>query len=270
MGRLRGFVWLVAGLVVALMAGFVAFATLSRAAESPEARQSEGARVAVVVASRPVAVRSTLTSEDLALVELPAETVPEGALRELEAAVGRIVLVDLYPGETVLSQRLLDPNVTAADGRSALVLVEDQVLMAIPAQDLLSRVGMLKPGDHVDVLFSLDFPANRGAPTEAENSDKEEQATFSLLENVTVAALVGSQTASEKSKEGTDAAAGQPEAILLTINPQDALAVKYMIDAGGTFDLVLRAPGVDRLFETDPVDVDYLINRYKIPTAAGQ
>jgi hypothetical protein len=85
-----------------------------------------------------------------------------------------------------------------------------------------------------------------------------------------VAALVGNQTGGEKAKEGAEGSAGQPQAILLTINPQDALAVKYMIDAGGTFDLVLRAPGVERLFETDPVDVDYLINRYKIPTAAGQ
>lgn len=269
MGRLRGFLWLVAGLVVALMAGFVAFATLSQAANPPESRQGEEARVAVVVTSRPVAVRSVLTSEDVMVIQAPAESVPEGAVRELEAALGRLALVDLHPGEMLLRQRLLDPNVVAADGRSALVLVEDQVLMAIPAQDLLSRVGVLKAGDHVDLLFSLDFPADRGAQTGSGGSDDEEQATFSLLENVTIAALIGNQAAADKAKESAGATA-QPQAILLTINPQDALAVKYMIDAGGTFDLVLRAPGVDRLFETSPVDVDYLINRYNIPTETGR
>jgi pilus assembly protein CpaB len=270
MGRLRGFLWLMAGLVVALMAGVVAFATLSQAADPPETRQSDEARITVVVASRPVAVRSALTSEDLAFVEVPADSVPEGAVRELEAALGKLVLVDLYPGEMLLRQRLLDPNVVTADGRSALVLVEDQVLMAIPAQDLLSRVGVLKAGDQVDLLFSLDFPVDRDTQSGSSGNDDEEQATFSLLENVTVAALLSNQATADKAKESAEGKPAQPQAILLTINPQDALAVKYMVDAGGTFDLVLRAPGVDRLFETSPVDVDYLINRYKIPTATGR
>ena len=90
------------------------------------------------------------------------ELAPEGAVPALEDATGKLTLVDLYPGEIILSQRLLDPNVIAPDGRLALVVAEEEVLMAFPAQDLMSRIGVLKPGDHVDLLFSLEFPANRG------------------------------------------------------------------------------------------------------------
>jgi pilus assembly protein CpaB len=251
------------------MAGLVAFATLSRAAEAPTRQQSETPLVSVVVAARPVTVRTALTGEDLALREVPADSVPAGAVRDLEAAIGRLSMVELYPDETLLSQRLVDPNVIAADGRTALVLVEEQVLMAVPAQDLLSRVGVLKPGDHVDVLFSLDFPSNRGVAATGDDDD-EEQATFALLENVTIAALVGDPTVVEESVDRTSGAVIVPQAVLVTISPQDALAVKYMIDAGGVIDLVLRAPGVDRLFDTKPVDVDYLINRYNIPTEPGR
>ena len=71
--------------------------------------------------------------------------------------------MELYPGEPLLIQRLVDPNVTPASGRNALLLDGDKVLMAFPADDLMSKVGVLRPGDHVDLLATLDFPADRGA-----------------------------------------------------------------------------------------------------------
>lgn len=275
MGRLRGFLWFTAGLVVAVLAGFVAFMTLSRAAAQQAGQKEVSApRVSVVVATRAIAVRSMLTPEDLALKERPVDAVAEGAVREVEDAVGKITLVDLYPGEVILVQRLLDPNVIAGDGRLALVVAEDEVLMAFPAQDLMSRVGVLKPGDHVDLLFSLDFPVNRGIAALLEEGEKgtgegaaaaqkEEQATFNLLQNITIAAIVAGRTPTG----GSEVRA--PEAILLTVTPQDALVLKYVKDAGGIVDIVLRAPGVERPFSIEPVDVDYVINRYQIPTEVG-
>ena len=60
------------------------------------------------------------------------------------------------------------------------------------------------------------------------------------------------------------------ETILLTVPPQDALVLKYAIDAGGTLSFALRAPDNDRTYELDPVDPDYVINRYAIPIAIGE
>ena len=78
------------------------------------------------------------------------------------------------------------------------------------------------------------------------------------MQNVSIAAVV-------KADEG-----GAPSALLLTISPQDALVLKYVKDAGGIVDIVLRAPGVDRPFEVDPVDVDYVLNRYQMPIEIGR
>jgi len=46
--------------------------------------------------------------------------------------------------------------------------------------------------------------------------------------------------------------------------------LKYVMDAGATQALVLRAPGADTPFETEPVNIDYLINRYDLPTEIGR
>jgi pilus assembly protein CpaB len=284
-GRLRGCMWLTGGLAVAILAGAVAFITLQRAATL---RGDEGAapgpRVQVVVALGALPVRLQLTNEDVALKDLPVEQVPEGAVREIGEAVGKITLVDLYPGEVILAQRLVDPDIISGDGRLALVVADDEVLMAFPATDLMSSVGVLKAGDRVDILVSLEFPTDRGlasvpalaaeeggattqegtAPERATGgATEEEQATFNLLQNVSIAAVVRGEPVGGRET-------GTAQALLLTVSPQDALLLKYAKDAGGIVDVVLRAPGNEAPFTTSPVDVDYMINRYRIPTEVGR
>jgi pilus assembly protein CpaB len=260
MARTRGCLWLTAGVIVAILAGVVAFLVLSRAAGQPtSAGVAAGRTVPVVVASQSVPVGTQLTAEMLEVRQVPVETTAEGAVGAVADAVGKVTMVDLYPGEVLLTQRLVDPNVISGDGRKALVVSEGQVLMAFPADDLMSKVGVLKPGDHVDLLFSLKFPT---ATTGTEGSS-EQLTTFNLLQNVTIAALVGGQTTTGGTSQGP------PQALLFTIAPQDALVLKYVKDAGGTMDIVLRAPGDTGPYETNPVDVQFMINRYKIPTGAG-
>lgn len=279
MGRLRGFLWLVSGLVVAGLAGIVAFVTLTRAAAQGTGEVVSRPGVPVVVASRRVTLGSTLTSADLEVIEFPIDIVPEGAMGEQAEAVGQVALVGLAPGEVVLARRLMDPNVTSGDGRLALFVAEDEVLMAFPATDLMTSVGVLKPGDRVDLFISLVFPANRGMETATSEGEavgpvqREELATFVVLQNVGIAALIGGPSSEGESGGFLSSGGGElgsPEAILLTLSPQDALVLKYVKDAGGIQDIVLRAPGAERPFSTDPVDVDYVINRYQIPTEPGR
>ena len=268
MARMRGCLWLTAGLVVAVLAGVVAFLTLSRAAPAGDATTA-GPQVSVVVAARAVTVRTQLAEQDVALKQVPVEAAPEGAVPDLASAVGRVTLVDLYPDEILLAQRLVDPNVVGGDGRMALLMAADQVLMAVPAADLMSQVGVLKPGDHVDLLFSLAFPyytAVQAQPAEAGEAgtgavaaeEEDQQVTFNLLQNIVIAAVVRATNA-----QGEET--GVPQALLLTVSPQDALTLKYVVDAGGVLSIVLRAPGAEGPFEIEPVDQNYLIDRYKIP-----
>ena len=256
MARLRGFVWLAAGLVVATLAGIVAFVTLSAAA--PQETQEPIASppsVEIVVAARRIEVRSLLTSEDVALRDMPVDAIPETAVRDTEDAIGKITTADLYQGEVLLSQRLVDPDIVAADGRTAVVVNDDQVLMAFPAGDLMSQLNVLKRGDHVDMLLTMNLPPDaliteRAGVTQAQGEGGE-RTTFAMLQNVVV-----SQIMREEEEGGI-------KAFLLTVDPQDALLLKYVKDASANMDLVLRAPGVEGEFDLFPVNLDYLINRVR-------
>ena len=249
MGRLRGCLWLTAGLVVAVLAGAVAFIALQRATtQQAGVEVGAGPTVPVVVAARDIELRTQLAAEDLEMQEIPVDAVPVGAVAEMEEVVGKLTLVDLAQGEIILADRLLDPNEITGDGRLALFIEEDSVLVAFPAADLMSRSRILKPGDHVDLHFSYAFPG------EGEGEEGAGLVTFSLMENVVVAALVG--------EEGE-----APSAFLFTLSPQDALVLKHMKDVGGIVDVVLRAPGTEYPFDTEPVDDDYIIRRNRIPVA---
>lgn len=280
MGRLRGCLWLTAGLVLAVAAAVVAYITLTNAVVQSTKQEGPVPKVGVVVTTRAVAVRSLLTADDVELVQVPVDSAPDGALRGVEEVIGRMTTVDFYAGEILVVSRLVNPTSITGNGRTALLMNEEQVLVAFPAGDLMSRIGVLKPGDHIDLLVTYDFPIPTvGTSTGGSLQSANSRVTFALLQNLTIAAIIGGQQGSAAAQpsggllgggsSGTTTAATtapiNPDALLLTVSPQDALVLKYLRDNGTIFDIVLRAPGVEKAFTTVPVDVQWLIDRYTIP-----
>jgi pilus assembly protein CpaB len=258
---------LAAGLLVALLAGIVAFVTLSRSAtarQSQASQTADGPTVQVVIASQAVPVRTLLTAEMLTVKAVPVDATPAGYLGEIEQAVGKMTATDLVQGEAVVASRLVDPDVVSGDGRLALVVNDDQVLMAFPPDDLMSKIGLLKPGDHVDILVTIDVPVGDGGSGGSDGASlgtESERTTVDLLSNVTIAGIVAPLV-----EEGPV----EPQALLVTVDPQDAMILKYAKDNDGVIDLVLRAPGAEQAFETEAVDSSFFINKYRIPVQAGR
>lgn len=249
MQRRKGLIWLAAGAILALLAGAVAFVTMQQAAVERTVVQEEP-RTKVVVATREIPLRTVIQGADVGLKELPTDAVPEGSVLRVDEAVGKISMVRLTPGEVLLAHRLADP--TKKGENIAFTMEEGRLVMAFPAMDLMSTIGLLEPGDRVDILFSLDIEGQEGAPGGL--------VTFSSLQNLEITAVVMPAVGEKQTSGG----AARPQAILLALEPQDALVLKHLIDAGGIVDVVLRAPTDQQLFETQPVDIDYLIDRYRI------
>lgn len=101
---------------------------------------------AVVLAAHDLAPGTVLDRDDVELRTLPAESVPDGALRDVAAVVGRTLAGAARAGAPLTDVRLVGPeNLAVTTGSSGTVAVP--VRLAGP-----SLTSLLRPGTKVDVL----------------------------------------------------------------------------------------------------------------------
>jgi hypothetical protein len=79
----------------------------------------------------------------------------------------------------------------------------------------------------------------------------------------------GNQGAQTVNEQGTPVPTPTPSpnqrntvALLLALDPQDALILKHLKDTGAIFDLVLRSPTSNLVFELEPVTPEYLVDLF--------
>jgi len=232
------------------------------------------ATIDIILTTHDLALGSVINREDVQTSTVPVSLVPRDALLSIEAALGKIVTAHLIQGEMVLEHHLADPTNVSHD--IGYIISDDQVLMAFPATDLMSGLGVLQRGDTVDIFASMtvEISPTTIAPAPGVNPTNEEKITrtftFDALQRIQISAIVADVV--EQSGNVAEGAA-QPtpnpadvrvRAYLFAMSPQDALVLKHMRDTGANFDIVLRSPTSNVLFDVSPVTVDYLIQRYEL------
>jgi Flp pilus assembly protein CpaB len=278
---------LIAVIGVALAIGGVyVLSTLLRQALAPLPAPTPVAAITqrAVVATHNIPLGNVLQAADLRIVDIPVELVPPGTIPDPEQAIGRIVKTQLVNGEMVLQHHLADP--TNVNHDVGYIIGDDQVMMAFPASDLMSTLSIPQRGDIIDIFVSLnqtievtpDDPEAFIAPDEEEQTETR-LFTFNAFQRIEVTAQVlevleEQQTAipvpttGEGEAPAAQTTAAQPDqrirAYLLALAPQDALVLKHLKDAGAQFDIVLRSPTSNQLFELTPVIEEYLIDRYQL------
>jgi hypothetical protein len=196
----------------------------------------------------------------------------------MEQVIGRIIKVSLVTGEMIMDHNLADP--TNVNHDIGFVIGDNQVLMAFPAQDLMSSVSVLQRGDLIDVFVSMTVagqaPQEEGVVAESEVIPG--MLTFDAFQRTEITAIVvdiiqqNEQPAAQlPSVQGTPQPQPTPQpsqirtrAYLLALSAQDALMLKHLKDTGAVFDFVLRSPTSNQLFDLQPVYSDYLIDRYEL------
>jgi Flp pilus assembly protein CpaB len=228
----------------------------------------------IVVTTRDMAIGTVINREDIQTTSAPVDLVPRDALLSIEAALGKMTTTHLIQGEMVLQHHLADPTNVSHD--IGYILAEDQVLMAFPANDLMSGLGVLQRGDVVDIFASMTVevtPTTIAAVPGTNTQDEEKISrlfTFDAFQRVQITAIVAevvneSETSSEGEAQPTPNPADvKVRAYLLALYPQDALVLKNMRDVGANFDFVLRSPTSNLLFEVSPVTEEYLIQRFEL------
>jgi Flp pilus assembly protein CpaB len=156
--RRKGRFVILLGLVLALVAGGVAFYTVNQAQQN--AGQSGAKRVSVVTAVATIAARAPIKAADVALREVPLDdTNANGVITDPNLVVGRIAAVTILQGQLVTTNMLA----STTEGAPFSVLRPDETVspdselwraVAITVPDDLAVGGMLAPGQNVDVFVT--------------------------------------------------------------------------------------------------------------------
>jgi Flp pilus assembly protein CpaB len=107
-------------------------------------------RTPVVIAARDLDATHPLVADDLAIVSIPADAVPAGALADATEAVGKMPRAPLWRGQVVLGPGLSDG---AATFHTGLVLATGMRAIALPVSTAAHAVGgAIVPGARVDII----------------------------------------------------------------------------------------------------------------------
>jgi Flp pilus assembly protein CpaB len=101
-------------------------------------------RVGVVAASRRILAGSVIRPEDLQVLSLHPDAVPEGALRDPAEAVGKRALAERLPGDILVREALGEAQVFR--------LEKGEVAVAVSVDRVTGLSGLLRPGDRVSVI----------------------------------------------------------------------------------------------------------------------
>jgi pilus assembly protein CpaB len=270
MRKRTGTLIMLAGIVLAVIAGMLVLGMTQRTRAE---RTAQVEQVLVVMAAEDIPDGKAVTVDALAMQAFPADFVPEGAIAEAEQAVGKYTTTRITEGQIVLANQL---SATKRVGDLSLSVPSGKVALALPMTDLMSTNGAIKAGDHVDILLTLDLneiqlgaPSAEGSdavPAVTVNTDVVNPVTQTTLQNVEVLAIglgVDEESAGTSATTvGNTANGKQGGAIVLLLDPQDALVLKYAKDSGGVVDLALRAPEDTAQVTTEPITIDLLFERY--------
>ena len=106
-------------------------------------------RVGIVVAANSLDADKPIAPDDLAVIEVPPDAVPTGALRSTGEAIGRVPRAPQWPGQILVAPAL---TIAAAAFHSGLIPPAGQRAVAIPVTPAQAVGGALVAGAHVDVI----------------------------------------------------------------------------------------------------------------------
>jgi Flp pilus assembly protein CpaB len=179
--RRKGRFVILAGVILALVAGGIAFYTISQAQE----RASDPAtnKMSLVVAVGTIPAREAVKAADVTLREVPLDpTNANGVITDPNLVIGRIAAVTILQGQLVTTNMLA----SATEGAPFSILTPDESFgpdtpdwraVSITVSDDLAVGGMLTVGESVDVFVTTVINVD-GDQTGKYMSDRSTKVTY--------------------------------------------------------------------------------------------
>lgn len=204
----------------ALLFGVLAAVSVSRYLSSAQAYTKNLSQVAVAKVAIPVGTR--IAPEQIALVQFPKESMPDGAFSSTEKLAGRVAVVNISPKEPITEAKIA-PEGTA--GGLSAVIPEGYRAMTVKVDDVVGISGFIMPGTLVDVVVTID---------PAERAGMQDPVSKIVLQNIKVLANGQNIDQPEDQRE-----ANSVKAVTLQVTPEQAEKLA-LAAAEGKLQLVMR------------------------------
>ncbi len=248
MSQRRGYIWTMLGILMAIMTSALIFYLLRQAAPATAAAPPAPTPLPtkpIPVAARELAVGTTITTTDIIVQEQPENLMPVGVMTDTTMMVGEVVVAPIQQGEFFRASQLA----VGADKPLSSQIEDQRVAMVFSMEELLNKSHVLREGDHIDLLLTMDIKE------ESLEYTREGKSTSATLQNIEVMRILRDAPTEQEPNP-------QPRAILFEMTPQDAIVAKFVKDSGGTVDFTLRSTANTEPFETTAINQDYMFDHY--------
>ena len=241
--------WVSLAVFVSCVLGMLVYMSLS-GVESSAKGTPQVELVKVVVAKQDIPERAVIKENMLKVVDMPADVVPENAVRDVSDVVGSPASTAIWQGDILTTKKIFtDVRMAGFTG----TIPPNCRAVSVAITDITGVSGFAKPGDYVDVMVVSGTKEN-GLHGEV------------LLQNVQLLAINKNGGAAETEKKAADSSdsseageiKGNSDAMAtatLALPLDDALKVATASQKG-TIYLVLRPVAPTDIFT---VNTDYMI-----------
>jgi len=215
---------------------------------------------AVLVSKQDIPQGSVIESDMLGTAIVPTKFVQPQAVSSLDRIAGMVTLAPISEGEQISLSKLTNER-KASVGDLAGTTPSGKRAISIMVDNIASLSGMVKPGDYVDVLATIQIPVQG-----ADGQVTRQMVVVPLFQNVLVLAV--GQNTRVVSRSGSryaqaPAASGGGGLITLALGPQEANLIAF-VQEQGKIRLTMRSPADAKIEPMAPASWDSLF-QYIMP-----
>jgi len=248
-------------LIIAAAAGLIAvvlinaYLTQQKQLAANEAVAGQKNLTNVVIAARDIPSGAALKEDMLKEVSVNRNMLQPRAAQSTDRVVDMVSLAPISKGEQILMNKL------AMAGREVSLsskIPPGKRAITIPVDNVSSVGGMIRPGDHVDVIGSVPVPFMT-----AEGKQAVQVTSMPLFQDILVLAVGQEFTAVPASQDKKETRTIS-NIITLALDPQQANLIAFAQEQG-KIRLVLRSPGDSQIQPAVPAGWDALFRNVMPP-----
>lgn len=217
-------------------------------------------QTAVLVSKQYIPQGSAIESDMLDTAIVPTKFVQPQAVSSLDRIAGMVTVAPISEGEQISLSKLTNER-KASGGDLAGTTPSGKRAISIMVDSIASLSGMVKPGDYVDVLATIQIPVQG-----ADGKLTRQMVVVPLFQNILVLAVgqnTGGVSSSGSRYAEAPAASGGGLLITLALGPQEANLIAF-VQEQGKIRLTMRSPADAKVEPVVPASWDSLF-QYIMP-----